>query len=344
MDAAVTATAEATITKRQIPDGHPEHSFACNRCYPASTERARRPWDNPAFVDAGWSSQVARRAHNPEVVAFEPLATEKKKARSRGPSVSSGSGSIRSSRASAAPPRGCAMDDEGDRVRGGAGDLYKAYRFWEYPEIWVGSKAQELGFRTAARHGAAMRWRSALRGSPRQERCCSEDRRRRTRVGRPLLPANDDWRARRLSTGASWHGRRHNRRCDDGGGRAEPRRGTSAIAAHSVWYSWTAPAGGVLVLMSQNSTFDPAVAAYTGASLPALSLKGRGDLIEPLGHRDAAGRDRGHAGNDVPDRRGRQGVERGNLHAALVPAPFVERPHPALHRHGARRPPCSAGR
>ena len=47
--------------------------------------------------------------------------------------------------------------------------------------------------------------------------------------------------------------------------------------AKSVWYSWTAPADGILRLSTEGSAFDTMLAAYTGDSLTTLSEQGRND-------------------------------------------------------------------
>jgi hypothetical protein len=45
----------------------------------------------------------------------------------------------------------------------------------------------------------------------------------------------------------------------------------------SVWYRWTAPAGGLLELSTEGSDFDTALAVYTGTSVGALTEIGSGD-------------------------------------------------------------------
>jgi hypothetical protein len=47
----------------------------------------------------------------------------------------------------------------------------------------------------------------------------------------------------------------------------------------SVWYTWTAPASGVVTIDTEGSDFDTMLAVYTGASLPSLRLVASNDDI-----------------------------------------------------------------
>lgn len=54
--------------------------------------------------------------------------------------------------------------------------------------------------------------------------------------------------------------------------------GHSQPAAHeSVWYSWTAPSNGTLVLETTGSSFDTTLAVYTGTSMGALTQRAAND-------------------------------------------------------------------
>jgi aqualysin 1 len=50
---------------------------------------------------------------------------------------------------------------------------------------------------------------------------------------------------------------------------------------HSVWYRWTAPSNGQMVVDTSGSTFDTLLGAYTGASVGALTLSAENDDAAP---------------------------------------------------------------
>jgi hypothetical protein len=56
----------------------------------------------------------------------------------------------------------------------------------------------------------------------------------------------------------------------------EPHNGGST-AGHSVWYSWTAPSGGLEKVSASGSNFTPVIAIFTGASVSNLSIVAAGN-------------------------------------------------------------------
>ncbi|MEI6687968.1 MAG: S8 family serine peptidase [Thermoleophilia bacterium] len=58
----------------------------------------------------------------------------------------------------------------------------------------------------------------------------------------------------------------------------EPAHGGTGGAA-SIWYRWTAPANGTLVLTTQGSTFDTLLGVYTGTSVDALTTLAQNDDV-----------------------------------------------------------------
>ena len=56
----------------------------------------------------------------------------------------------------------------------------------------------------------------------------------------------------------------------------EPHNGGST-SGHSVWYSWTAPSGGLEKVSASGSNFTPVIAIFTGASVSNLSIVAAGN-------------------------------------------------------------------
>lgn len=86
--------------------------------------------------------------------------------------------------------------------------------------------------------------------------------------GPPTTPANDDFENARQLTGFSAVASGTTRGAAHESG--EPDH-SGAGGSKSVWYSWTAPQDGTLILDACDGTPDPVIAAYTGSSVSALT-------------------------------------------------------------------------
>ena len=93
----------------------------------------------------------------------------------------------------------------------------------------------------------------------------------------PTAPANDDFaNAVTLSSLAATTGTTVSATRETG----EPTHVNSGYgSAKSVWYNWTAPADGDLDVKTEGSSFDTLLAAYTGSSLSALTVKYASDDV-----------------------------------------------------------------
>ena len=81
-------------------------------------------------------------------------------------------------------------------------------------------------------------------------------------------PDNDDFADAEAITGVS--GDRSGNTSQATAQSGEPAHGPTA-AAHSVWYSWTAPSAGTVTFDTCGSGYDTMLAAYTGSAVTALS-------------------------------------------------------------------------
>ncbi len=89
----------------------------------------------------------------------------------------------------------------------------------------------------------------------------------------PTAPANDNFaNAVTLSSLAAVTGTTVAATHESG----EPNHASSGAAA-SIWYSWTAPADGTLVLSTQGSGYDTLLAAYTGSAVSGLTQRAAND-------------------------------------------------------------------
>ena len=93
----------------------------------------------------------------------------------------------------------------------------------------------------------------------------------------PSAPANDNFAdAAALSSLAATTGTTVSATHETG----EPAHVNSGYgSAKSVWYNWTAPADGELDLKTEGSSFDTLLAAYTGSSLSALTVRYANDDV-----------------------------------------------------------------
>lgn len=92
-------------------------------------------------------------------------------------------------------------------------------------------------------------------------------------------PANDSFSAATALTGSQGgvSGRNHNGTKQNG----EPNHAGNP-GGRSVWFSWTAPAGGDVVIDTMGSTFDTLLAVYTGGNVNNLTLVAQNDDAVPL--------------------------------------------------------------
>jgi Ca2+-binding RTX toxin-like protein len=81
-------------------------------------------------------------------------------------------------------------------------------------------------------------------------------------------PANDDFANARVITGRSGAVSGSNVAATKELG--EPDHADNP-GGHSIWYTWTAPADGAVVFTTEHSSFDTLLAAYTGATVNALT-------------------------------------------------------------------------
>ncbi|OWY61755.1 hypothetical protein B7486_62105, partial [cyanobacterium TDX16] len=96
-----------------------------------------------------------------------------------------------------------------------------------------------------------------------------------TGVAAAAPPSNDDFAdATVLGASGSLTGSNVDATSEAG----EPDHGITANGIDaSVWYRWTAPADGFLVVSTRGSDFDTVVGVYTGAAVNALSLVEQND-------------------------------------------------------------------
>lgn len=87
-----------------------------------------------------------------------------------------------------------------------------------------------------------------------------------------IIPENDPFSAATVITGASGRVRASNRLAT--GETGEPNHAAASTPLASVWWKWTATANGQLTLDTFGSSFDTTLAAYTGTTLGALTVRG----------------------------------------------------------------------
>ncbi len=85
-----------------------------------------------------------------------------------------------------------------------------------------------------------------------------------------IAPDNDDFINAEVLIGAFGAANGFNNRASGEGG--EPNHGGVSSPLASVWWSWTAPADGLLFLNTFGSDFDTVLAVYTGSAVNALTL------------------------------------------------------------------------
>jgi hypothetical protein len=88
-------------------------------------------------------------------------------------------------------------------------------------------------------------------------------------IERILPPANDDFAHRTPLSGFVSSGSGANAEATAQAG--EPSHAPPASPAHSLWWTWTAPASGSFILDAENSYFATALAVYTGTALGSLT-------------------------------------------------------------------------
>ena len=94
--------------------------------------------------------------------------------------------------------------------------------------------------------------------------------------GGPTAPANDNFAARRVISGASGSLSTSNVNATK---EANEPLHAGANGGRSVWFTWTAPATGTATIDTQQSTFDTVLGAYTGNSVGGLVLVAQNDDI-----------------------------------------------------------------
>ncbi len=90
----------------------------------------------------------------------------------------------------------------------------------------------------------------------------------------PLIAPNDNFENATVLTGSSAQSVGSNVTANRQSG--EPRH-LNQISGRSIWWSWTAPFAGRLMVNTNGSQFDTTLAVYTGGSLAALTLVGSND-------------------------------------------------------------------
>ncbi len=61
----------------------------------------------------------------------------------------------------------------------------------------------------------------------------------------------------------------------------EPAHGSNATVGHSVWWKWTAPASGAVIVDTTGSYFDTTMGVYTGTGVASLTTIGTNDDSQP---------------------------------------------------------------
>lgn len=92
----------------------------------------------------------------------------------------------------------------------------------------------------------------------------------------PSAPQNDSFSASEALSGSSTRTFGGNLRATAETGEANHLTGTGS-ASRSVWYRWTAPAGGRVTVDTCGSDFDSVLGVYTGTAVDALAVVERGD-------------------------------------------------------------------
>lgn len=94
----------------------------------------------------------------------------------------------------------------------------------------------------------------------------------------PTMEINDDFSDRTTLTGSRIHVTSSNVGASKEDG--EPNHGGNA-GGRSVWWTWTAHATGPVIISTSHSSFDTALAVYTGTNLGSLKLIGENDDADP---------------------------------------------------------------